>query len=146
MTSLNIRRLQYTATFLSQKKISEATGIPQSTLSFVLRGKRHLPKKYISSTRNFFQRTVYNNLRGLGMSTIQAKRFSWYSPTSIIEIEGTMKMKLNDLTLGIIGQLTKRLDHKPTIQEINSLYGEAREKLILGMQKSHKVYEEWLDY
>lgn len=71
---------------LSQAEISRQTGIPQSTLSYVLSGERELPDKYKKATRNIYQRTTYRQLRDTGLSATQARRWSWYSPPTVTKV------------------------------------------------------------
>lgn len=78
--------LQFATKYKSQASISRATGIPTSTLSYVIRGERTLPSKYHTSLRNEYQRTAYQVLRSSGLSATQARRFSWYSPSRIYNV------------------------------------------------------------
>lgn len=83
MASWSQERLEFATRYQSQASISRATGIPQSTLSYVIRGERTLPSKYHTVLRNMYQRTAYSVLKDAGLSSTQARRFSWYSPTRI---------------------------------------------------------------
>lgn len=60
---------------LTQKGISEITGIPQSTLSYVVNEQRELPTKYENTLYNAYRSTAYGRLKDSGLSTIEANRF-----------------------------------------------------------------------
>lgn len=84
-------RLQFLDAFMTQADIARETLIPQSTLSYAMRGERDLPVKYNQPLRNLYQRTAYAELRSAGLSTTQAKRFSWYSPDKIFDVLNNTK-------------------------------------------------------
>jgi hypothetical protein len=71
---------------MTQADIARNASIPSSTMSYVMRGERELPSTYNPNLRNLYQRTAYKALREKGMSTTQARRFSWYAPSKIVEV------------------------------------------------------------
>lgn len=79
-------RLGYLNLQQSYSQISANTGIPNATISYVINGQRNLPNKYHKSLRNYYQRSVYSDLKDAGFSSTQARRFSWYSPNKVLNV------------------------------------------------------------
>lgn len=79
-------RLSYLNRNQSYAQISKLTEIPTATISYVLRDIRPLPNAYRLSLRRVYQRTVYNDLKAIGLSATQARRFSWYSPSRVQQV------------------------------------------------------------
>lgn len=63
----------------SYNQISERTGIPIATLSYVIRGERNLPTKYILPLRNAYARLNYLELREAGLPVQLARSLRWAS-------------------------------------------------------------------
>lgn len=87
MSSL-LNRLQYmTQSGLSLNKIAIETEVPYSTLWYYANGQRNLPEKYENALYNMYTRTAYANLKAAGLNAVQANRFRWYAPESVLKIE-----------------------------------------------------------
>jgi len=130
----------------SQAWLSEASGVPRSTLSYVARGLRELPKQYSSSIRNVYQSEAYYNMKASGLSTTQANRFRWYSPETVLNVESTISMKINYCTLGAIGKKLQGLGRPATEEEVLSLWEEAHDAVFEGIQESKEPYEDIMKY
>lgn len=148
MTTTNILRVQWvlgrvTAQSVprSAKWLSKETGIPQSTISYVRRGIRDLPKKYNAVMRNQYQREAYLRLGNEGASSYQAKRFSWYNTIEVQTHIDTLLMKVNDLTLGHIGARYKSIGRPVTENEVMEVWKEEREQTVISLQHSKKSLE-----
>lgn len=63
----------------SYRTISRETGIPVSSISYVIRGQRKLPSKHIRQLRNYYSRDVYAQLRSAGLNPRIARRYRWFS-------------------------------------------------------------------
>lgn len=68
-------RLEFLAGKYSYRYISEYTGIPISTISYVVRGERVLGAQYLQNLGSFYQREAYATLRARGYSAITARAF-----------------------------------------------------------------------
>lgn len=86
MATALVRQLQFVTEYLSQSQISAQTGIPRSTIGFYARGERRAPLDRQRTIRNLYQRTAFAALREQGLSSTQARRFSWYRPERVREI------------------------------------------------------------
>lgn len=68
-------RLGYLSQRYSYSEIREITGVPESTISYVIRGERKLPGQYFLNVRSMYSRTVYAELRASGATPDVAARF-----------------------------------------------------------------------
>ena len=64
--------LRYMNETLTQKLISDITGIPQATLSYVLSGQRDLPEKYNAPEHYQYSQYTYDILRKSGANNTAA--------------------------------------------------------------------------
>lgn len=74
-----LERLLYLNQRYSFSQIEAQTGIPKTTISYVTRGERLLPTKYILPLRNAFARYNYLQLREAGLPTQLARSLRWAS-------------------------------------------------------------------
>ena len=126
---------------MTQAEISRQTGIPTSTVSYVLREERNLPAQYNPGLRNAFQREAYHNLREAGLSSTQADRFKWYVP-------GTVTI-VTEQTTGIVGSIVdKRMEAYSQYLKSQGTYiseedtrARLMEAIAESIQKSELPYE-----
>ena len=126
-------RLQFLDSFMTQADIARETSIPQSTLSYAMRGERELPVKYNPSLRNLYQRTAYAELRGAGLSSTQSRRFSWYSPDKIFDVLNNTKnlvSRIVDIRLEQYMQYLESIGQPTTEDAARQILEEAVEKSI----------------
>jgi len=141
LTSLSGNRISYIAETRSDAWISEQTGIPRSTIGFVRREERTLPKEYSSALRNLYQREAYARLREEGFAYHQARRFSSYAPQSVSLKQSLMKVLIDDLTLGQISKRLQEVGLAITEENIFSIWDDTRGSIVEAMKKSHKDFE-----
>jgi hypothetical protein len=141
INTIDTRRITYTLMTRSQAWLSEASGVPRSTLSYVARGLRELPAQYRESIRNVYQGEAYGNLRMSGASSTQANRFKWYVPETVLNVQSSYGLKAMEWTVGVIGSKLKGLGRPATEQEVLNLWDESYEDVIDGMQQSKEPYE-----
>jgi len=146
MTNTSIRRLQFVTVERPLTWVSEETGIPTSTLSYVNRGLRNLPKQYVDTIRNLYQRESYSRMRNAGASSEQARRYSWYVPTTVGNVMIDYSLKVEELAGGIVAAKLKGLERDATTDEILDLWSDARQSIVEGLQNSRKPLEDILDY
>jgi hypothetical protein len=95
-------RLAFLSERYSYREIRELTGVPESTISYVIRGERKLGAQYILNVRSAYSRTVYRELRDAGASVYVARKYTWRSTASVAEFLGesdTMVRNLADYRL-----------------------------------------------
>jgi hypothetical protein len=126
-------RLEYLHTDHSYSQISAITSIPASTISYVINNQRQLPNQYRSSLRNSYQREVYSDLRTVGLSATQSQRFSWYSPTKVIDVIQDVNSLVDSLIQGRMDQYKNYLmstgQYTDDTQVVNILESSIRESL-----------------
>jgi hypothetical protein len=146
VNTISVRR----TVFLRQKNtltsISQSTGIPISTLSYVSRGERNLPSKYTSVLRNYYQRNTYQIMRSSGISVNQAHRFSWYNPEKVQSILVEFETKIKYLTEGYVANYKKYIDGEIEDDQVMELWYDGEEAIRKGIEESDQPYETWLDY
>lgn len=145
MSKLDTNRLAYILKYNTQINTSKETGIPQSTISFVQRGIRDLPKKYFTQLRNFYQRTVRSSLRNLGASSVVSNRFSWYSVSKVEEVEGFYTDIVETKTQYYVDRKNTQMGGEMSDEEITELYDETKKGIIESLSKSVKSYESLYD-
>ena len=146
MSTLNVRRLSMILRERSAAWVSRQTGIPQSTLSYVRRGLRPLPQKYVAPLRNTYQREAYARLRAQGAPTHQARRFSWVTPERAQTAIDTLNIKRGELTMGYVQKLIAIDDLDMSDETILELWPEAEDAILEGMQNSLESLETIYDY
>lgn len=146
MRTTHQRRTTYIAAQRSDVWISEQTGIPRSTVGFVRRGERYLPKQYRTELRNLYQRESYGRLREEGFSYHQARRFSSYAPESAKLNASTMRLLADDLTRGAIASRLKKLNLPVTEENITAEWNTMRKDIVEGLRRSHKSWEDIKEY
>ena len=126
--------------------VSRQTGIPQSTLSYVRRGLRQLPDKYVNPLRNTFQREAYARLRAQGAPTFEARRYSWLTPERAQTAIDTLTIKRGELTMGYVQKIIAIEDLDSSDAVILELWPEAEDAVLEGMQNSLESLETIYDY
>jgi hypothetical protein len=130
----------------SKAWISRATGIPSSTVSYVVAGKRRLPAVYTDEVRRMYRRETYRRLRASGMSANQANRFKWYSAPKVGYYIKQMNYKVRFLALGHMSDW-----YEPVYKNGRKLEGEEKlaeieRQVREGLRKSREPWETWEDY
>ncbi len=90
-------RLLYLTKTHTYRDIAEITGIPVSTISYVIRGERILQGRYHLPLRSMYERQVYGDLRALGMSAQMARRFRSFSTERIVQYQSKANEVVNML-------------------------------------------------
>lgn len=140
--NIDTRRLQYLLKNYTQKAISQLSSIPTSTLSYVVRGLRNLPGKYNSILRNLYQRTVMYNLKSLGASYYIRKRFSWYIPERVQQVEQIFFNLVENKASEYINRKFLQSGQSLSDEEMTDLYGKTKEGIIESLLKSGKSYDD----
>ncbi len=146
MSIRSTRNLQYINQTRSQTWIANQTGIPRSTVGFVLRGERTLPSKYSLNARRIYQTEVYRNLKSAGMSANQATRFKWYAPEAVGLKTSIMKEIVKESTLLRIGQKITADKKKGIISTIEDYWKDTTEEVKDAYRKSDSTYDDWIEY
>jgi hypothetical protein len=140
------RNLQFVSETRSQTWIAEQSGIPRSTVGFVLRGERPLPSEYAHAARALYQREGYTRMRSEGFSVPQADRFKWYRPEAVKIKIGIMKEIVNTSTTMIVGQRMARDQKQGIFHNISYYWKQAKEDVQEGFRRSKKTLEDWEKY
>lgn len=138
-------QLKYLFRTKSDRFIAVQTGIPRSTLGFVRRGERALPSVYVSEIRNTFQRTVYAEMKSYGFSASQAKRFTWYAPESINVRLTDYRLRVEEMSLGVMTKRIARMQDAGIAYNEDSVYQEAFADVQEGLRQSKAPVEDILD-
>ncbi len=146
MTPRSTRTLQFVNETRSQNWIAQHSGIPRSTVGFVLRGERTLPSKYNLNARRLYQTEVYATMKAVGMSASQATRFKWYAPEAVRLKIGIMKEIVKESTLMRIGQKQVKDEKQGIIQGIDDYWKDTKEEVAESYRQSYKTLDDWVDY
>ena len=141
--SLASSRILFTLRTRSRYFIAQTTGMSWGTVNRIAKGLTLPAPRYAAAVRNMYQRNAYNTLCVSGVSSVQARRFSWYSPKAAGNVITVMDKKVDFLSKGWMGiQAEKR---GLTFEELNTpeMWEMAREQIREGLRHSIKTYEEW---
>ena len=90
-------RLQYLNQQYSYREIQDFTGIPISTISYVIRDQMRLSDVYRLPLRRAYSRTIYASLRASGLSPNIARNISWGSVSKAEEWINESKGVVNQI-------------------------------------------------
>jgi transcriptional regulator with XRE-family HTH domain len=131
---------------MSQADISRETGIPRSTVGFVMRGERELPTEYTSSLRNLYQRTAYAEMRESGASVEIAKKFSWYSPGRVEQVDDIYDELTSKTAFGACLKAQREAEDAGEFYSIKDHYEDVLEQVKENYSKSRKDWEDISNY
>lgn len=140
--NISTRRLTYILKSRTQQWVSSITGIPQSTISRVKNNYMNLPKQYTSSLRNTYQREAYSNLFASGASASQAKRFSWYIPETVLDVQSTLQDTRSMLEVAWIARKNMETGELLSGSALEEELSIARESILETLHKSKKTMEQ----
>lgn len=146
MTNRSTRSLQYVNEKQNQTWIANQTGIPRSTVGFVLRGERNLPTQYHLNARRIYQTEAYRRLTLEGMSPNQATRFKWYAPEAVGLKTGIMKEIVKESTLMRIGQKQASDRKQGIIRSVEDYWSQTKSEVQESYRRSDATYDDWLVY
>lgn len=140
--NISTRRLSYVLRSKTQIAVSKITGIPQSTISRVKNGQIPLPKKFTATLRNYYQKEAYGTLRAVGSSSTQARRYSWYIPEIVMDVERTLTETREMLSVAWVARLEYESSEVWDSSRVKLEREEAQAKILETMRKSKKTIEE----
>lgn len=139
--------LQFLGEHYSRRDIMAVTGIPQSTLSYAIRGERDVPLKYQAKIFGMKNQLSYALLFNVGVPSVQA---------SLLSLEPVASVKDTQTYIAEIGaklteyQLTRQYDEDEETGSLQSYidtnYAAAYSDVIASLQASEKPVSEWEDY
>lgn len=139
--------LTYINGYYSRTEIQEITGIPQSTMSYVIRDLRELPAKYQAATIGLKNLTAYTALFEGGVPSVQASLLSIKSVKTISDTQAYVKAVADSLTTGYITRIMTDEDSGLSDQEIiTKYYASAYASIVESLQNSEIPISEWQDY
>jgi len=139
-------RLEYLSSTHTQAWISDETGIPQSTLSYVLSGQRSLPAVYEQPVINAYSREVYSIFREYGFTSEEAASQRYKNPETITSMTAQIDDKLEYLAMGHLISLPKSTTDILTMEEYDNLIQESIEDIIQGISNNKTSIEHFEDY
>lgn len=139
---VSTNRLMYVSEMRTDAWISQASGIPVSTIGYVRRGERELPSQYYSVMRNLYQRESYANLREQGFSYHQARRYSSYAPAAVTENVTKMDSVIRTLAEGRAGGIIAKLEKAGEYYDPEAVYNESLDVMKKAVAGSHKSFED----
>lgn len=131
---------------MSQSEISRETGIPRSTVGFVMRGERDLPTEYQSIMRNLYQRTAYQSMREAGASADIAKKFSWYSPGRVTQIDETYDELTSKTAFGVTLKQKNDAEDRGEYYSVKEHYDDILEQIKANYRISKKDWQDIANY
>ena len=146
MTRRSTRNLSYVNEKQTQQWIADQTGIPRSTVGFVLRGERKLPSQYNLNARRIYQTEVYRRLTGEGMSPNQASRFKWYAPEAVGLKTNIMQEIVKESTLMRIGQKQVQDQKTGIMKDINDYWKDTKKEVQESYRRSQSTLDDWINY
>jgi len=140
--NISTRRIRYLNNTRSQSWIGKMIGISQSTVSRIINGLTTLKSEFVDVARNTYQREAYSNLKFSGTSADQARRFSWYTPETVTDVQNTMQDVRDMLEVTWIANKERELGRILTDDEMDYERAFARKNILDNLQKSNKTIEE----
>ena len=139
-------RYQYLLSTMSQSRVSQETGIPRSTLYDFSKQSYGLSDAQSQSLRNAYGRTVYGELRELGMSRTQATRFEFQKLETVEYVKDAMKQLVPELSQGVYEMREHVAKQRGVEWDEPTERQNATETVLYGLRKSKKTKEEWEQY
>jgi hypothetical protein len=93
-----------------------------------------------------YHRESYDRLRESGLSSVQADRFKWYAPQSVLTVETDMQDNLMKYSMGVLAGKLKNVSGPVTFEEVSDMYEEAYNAVKKGFQSSRRSYEDFGNY
>jgi len=146
--SIELERLQYLNETHTQTWISQQTGIPQSTLSYVLREQRELPQQYYSGVLTTYMTNTAYRMSDAGLPVHQVPRFQVQEP----EIVRSVTAYVNDTAMKLAEGYVIKQAYDQDIPDsqvqsyINDNISDAVQYIRDSLRRSEKPIEEWEDY
>lgn len=131
-----VDRLRWLKERITGQEISSNTGIPNSTLSYVIRGLRTLPSRYLKPTRLFYTRSAYRALRNVGLSVDLARRYRGLAPSSLDRILAQANDNLERLVNYRFDQYKQYLINQGRYESDSQVYEILRESIAKGLGRS----------
>lgn len=123
--------------------IGRESGIPWANIRSVIAGTSQFTTGEARRIRNTYQRESYSRLREAGMPAHQARRFSWFAPSSVEPKIETVKTAIADLAAGLTTQRTHKLDLEGMYYDAEDVYADAWEDVWKGFSTTPTTYEDW---
>lgn len=139
-------RLEYLRGFMSRGDIQKQTGIHWRTQESIISGTRTITDMGRTNLNRFYRRTTYGNLRSSGMSVSQSRKYTGYKPASVQQYVNSMGEMVSKLARGALKNVTDKYGIPASYAEHMDLYLSLKEKVLEGLKKSVRVYDQWLDY
>jgi len=111
----------FAAQYRSQQFISEMTGIPQSTISYVLRGIRKIPKKYTDSTLKYYKDETYTQINKRGGSKEMSIEYAGQDIKKVREVIATYEDKTMWTAYNMIMKDLRLQGITPTVDRIDEM-------------------------
>lgn len=146
MSIFSTSRISFLRETFTRGQIQKQTGIHWARQEAVLSGTKTLSVTERQSLTRMYRRETYIDLRNAGMSVSQSKRFRGYAPPSIHKYISIMDSTIETLAKGVTAKKMAVLDSAGIPYNIRDLIDEMHKKVLEGMKKSKRMYEDWLDY
>lgn len=141
MSTLYQSILQYISKDMSRNDIHQITGIPFSTMSYVINEIRDLPQIYHEEIDILYSQTAYSRLRDFGILSLDAEYYAGQHPDKVLSVEDNMTSIIDRLTTGSISQRAYDDDIEVTDEYIQSIYSDTQNSIISSLQDHPKPYD-----
>ena len=138
-----LERLKYMLLSYTQTTISNLTSIPQSTLSYVVRGLRDLNSMYYAAVYKVWAALSYSNLFNLGAPSYYASLLSHENVTAVKNAESYITQVADALTMGYIVRQAAIDDEEIDQDYIDEKWAVAYNDIINSLRASTKPVKEW---
>lgn len=144
--AISLRRLNYVLRTQTQSWTAKEIGVSQSTISRWSRGLTKISNEYANPIRNTYQREAYNVLRDTGASYHQARRFAWYTPETVLDVENQLTEKVNFLATGWAGKKANKIGGEFTLKQLELFAEEGIDIVKDALRQSQEPLEVIFDY
>lgn len=137
------QRLSFMKQYMTYTEMSELTGIPRSTLNYVVRGVRSLSEQYRPLVEPNYRKTAYRALRDAGFTSYQANRWKWYSPSRVMSVMQDVSTHTAFLARGTALKQWAHYQREGIEVDWDELYKDALRKQEYAYQNSDMSLEEY---
>ena len=144
--SVILERIGYLLENMSQSHLSNITGIPKSTLSYVVNEVRELPTKYENVLYNTYRKQAYNRLRDAGASIVEANRFKSGSVARVHSVEKLYDQMVTWSKESAVDDFLLRKGYSVTQEELTAYEDYMDYRVRLGYRNSDNQTETIVRY
>lgn len=136
MSTLNLRRLQYTLRYKPASWLAERLNVSYQQVTAWGRGLGTISDAVYKPLRNSYQSTAYTEIRNSGGNTRIAKNYSTRSPEGVDSVVEELTRMVNFGTDLYFNRYTYDNNIRADVNTYKNIYPELREHVLTSMQNS----------